>query len=88
MSVAIWFETESVYHLISVDKEEEIEEAVCNELSRYYADSSYIWNILPLSDGSSGVMVSTSEYSYSEDERLQEKVVGIINKFKGENESV
>lgn len=82
MSVAVYFETEKYMHLIPVDSEDKLEEAIFNELTHHFGNPKVEFNIL------GNVFVVSSEDPLVESERLQEKLLGIINKFKGENEGV
>jgi tRNA G37 N-methylase Trm5 len=82
MSVAVYFETEKYMHLIPVDKEDQLEDCIYMELQHHFSSPPTKFNII------GKVFVVPSEDPLVESERLQEKVMGIINKFKGENESV
>lgn len=78
----MYFETEKYMHLIPVDSEDKLEEAVFNELTHHFGNPKVEFNIL------GNVFVVSSEDPLVESVRLQGKVLGIINKFKRENESV
>lgn len=82
MSISVYFETEKYQHLIPVDSEDLLEDAIHMELYHHFGNPKVEFNILE------NVFVVSSEDPLVESERLQGKVLGIINKFKGENESV
>lgn len=84
MSVAVYFETEQYYHLICVDNEDKIEEGIYRELSDSFSKGDTFDIVAP----EGGPMVSTSDEPLVDNKILREKVMMIINKFKGENESV
>jgi hypothetical protein len=84
VSVAVYFETEQYYHLVCVDHEDQIEEGIYRELSDSFSKGDTFDVVAP----EGGPMVSASSEPLVDNKILQEKVVGIINKFKEENESV
>lgn len=82
MSISVYFETEKYMHLIPVDSEDKLEEAIFKELNHHFGEPKIGFTVL------GNIFVVSSEDPLVESERLQGKVVGIINKFKEENESV
>ncbi len=81
MSIAIYFGTEKYTHLIAMEKEDDIEAAVYADLKSVGLDKESFSIV-------DEVYVVTTDSPLVESERLQEKVLGTINKFKGENEDV
>jgi hypothetical protein len=87
VSVAVYFESDHVCHLVPVETKGGIEEAVLRELKFHYGDSGdKSLNFYGPMGGM--VFVVSTDDPLSEDEDLQGIVMSIINKFKEENENV
>lgn len=86
MSISVYFETDTYFHLLAVESEDELERVIFKELNQYYTEGDNSLRVYGPQKGY--IFVESSDNTSTDNKALQEKVLGIINKFKGENEGV